>query len=472
MKKYTLGSLLAVLLLSLTTQSCDTSSDYPTNDTSKDCAVTAVTLGTLLRTVNTKSATTGNDTTYTVNVNGALYPMYIDQVNNRIYNADSLPMHTNTDRVVFDTFTASGTVSIQSLTTGKDTLLVKTDSTDFRQMRLVKVYSADGSMQRTYQMEVNVHQEEADSFNWTCMAADAAQPVARLTDCRLVSEGQTLYLFGRQADGTTVRCTASTADGRFAAPTPSTTHDGSALAVRSIQRFGGAFWALAGEHLVSSVEGTGTWEAVNDNVALRSLVGCSADSLYALSTEGRFICSADGVNWTEQAMDDAASLPAAHTAAAYAPSHTDTDISTLLWAGHDANGAMSVWKHDIDRHGTAPHTFPWINLPQTEELHTYGCPQLSQPSLLPYDGGVVLIGMKADGTLSPIYHSADIGRTWKSGTFTLPTSLQQPTGVAATVDDAHHIWIVCEGTGEVWRGRLNRLAWADEGKVILKARRK
>ena len=32
-----------------------------------------------------------------------------------------------------------------------------------------------------------------------------------------------------------------------------------------------------------------------------------------------------------------------------------------------------------------------------------------------------------------------------------------------TVDDDNYIWIICGGTGKTWRGRLNRLGWADKG---------
>ena len=28
-------------------------------------------------------------------------------------------------------------------------------------------------------------------------------------------------------------------------------------------------------------------------------------------------------------------------------------------------------------------------------------------------------------------------------------------------DDDNFIWVVCGGTGQVWRGRLNRMGWTD-----------
>ena len=93
MKKYNIQCLVAIILASLTMTACDPSSDAEYIP-SRDCLITSVTMGTLKRTLHTKGSQ-GQDSTYTVSVNGALYPIYIDQVENRIYNADSLPVGTN-----------------------------------------------------------------------------------------------------------------------------------------------------------------------------------------------------------------------------------------------------------------------------------------------------------------------------------------------------------------------------------------
>ena len=468
MKRITIWALAAGLLAGTALTSCDTSSDT-TDTTTNDCAVTAVTLGTLKRTVETKSASTGNDTTFTVNVSGSLYPMSIDQLNNRIYNADSLPTGTNADRTVFSTFTASGTVAIRSLSDGKDTLFVQTDSTDCRTPRTLRVYSADGTMQREYTLEVRVHKEEADSFVWSRLQADAASPTASYTASRLLCSGTTLCLFGTKADGTSSLSRASVADGAFGDEATITSANGEAIDVRSIQLMGGTFWAMAGERLVASATGTGVWNDVNTGVAIASLIGATADSLYAVTADSRIVASADGVNWSAQTAGTDGTLPASHMASAAGTSHTDAGITTIVWLGRDAQGNTSVWKHDIDSH--ADHTFPWVNIPQTEELRGYGCPALSQPALVAYDGGVVLLGITDGAQASPLYASADLGRTWKSTTYRSP-SIAAPASIAATVDGTQHIWVVCGGTGEVGRGRINRLGWTDDPKTILKTHRR
>ena len=35
-----------------------------------------------------------------------------------------------------------------------------------------------------------------------------------------------------------------------------------------------------------------------------------------------------------------------------------------------------------------------------------------------------------------------------------------------TVDENQYLWIVCGGSGQVWRGRLSQLGWATQQKVF------
>ena len=87
----------------------------------------------------------------------------------------------------------------------------------------------------------------------------------------------------------------------------------------------------------------------------------------------------------------------------------------------------------------------------------------------PMNDVLVAIGGRGLGTshakaYSQIYVSQDNGLTWsEDGRFYLPAGFNG-TGEAAAmaVDNKGFIWIICGGTGEVWRGRLNRMGWADQ----------
>ncbi len=460
MKKISTRIFLLALAACLSLAACDTTSTSDTTSSS-DCAITGVTLGTLLRTINSVSPTTGADTTYTVNVTGSLYPMYIDQLNNRIYNVDSLPVGTQVDKVVFSSLTSSGTLAIQSLYTGNDTIFSATDSTDFRKMRVVRVYSSDGQLSRLYDMEVNIHNEEGDSLVWKQTAAAPASTLAAFTKSRLLSMGTTLYAFGEKADGTVSLVTGSGESGQFSAGTDLAPIDGAALNVRSVQLLGTTFYALAGNALVRSADGT-VWEKTGtENLA--ALAGTSADSLYALTAEGRMVATADGAAWTAQ-QADAGEWPLGDYSSALCPTHTNKSISSLIFAGYCPQQQPCVWKHDIDAQGI--YTFAWNYLPQTEELNEVAFPIVADPSLISYDDGLVLVGRSAEGK-AVLYRNSDIGRTWVSGEYTAP-AMAAATSLSATVDANYFIWIICGGTGEVWRGRINRLAWKDENKLIFK----
>ena len=467
MKKIHILPLVLGMLMTWSTTSCS-SSDNPSDVVAtKDCAITAVTLGTLHRRVDTKSVNTGNDTTYYVNVTGSLYPMYIDQVNNRIYNADSLPLNTQVDKVVFSTLRGSGSITIQSLSTGRDTLFVSTDSTDFSRLRQVKVYSSDGTLTRTYDFEVNVHKEEADSFVWKQMTAGTGSLVASFVENRLLCEGRVLYVFGKTAQGTYALAKASSADAQFDTWNNLVLPAGTNFDVSSVRRFASAFYALGNGCLLYSADGI-TWTKVGEKHDLQALAAASADSLYAIAAGGQVVSTADGTDWTAQQMDTDGQAPTSNVASTICPSHTDSHISTMLMLGDEAEGT-AVWKHDIDSQSN--YIFPWIYLPQTEELRGQGCPTLKHPSLMEYDGGAMLIGLTSTGEASSFYQSADLGRTWKVAPYTMP-SISTPACISAAVDAEHNVWVVCGGTGEVWRGRLNRLAWENNKQVILKNRRK
>ena len=57
--------------------------------------------------------------------------------------------------------------------------------------------------------------------------------------------------------------------------------------------------------------------------------------------------------------------------------------------------------------------------------------------------------------------SKDGGINWrKSSLYTFPTGFNSTAVFGATVDNQQNIWMVCGGSGQVWRGRLNRLGWA------------
>ena len=78
---------------------------------------------------------------------------------------------------------------------------------------------------------------------------------------------------------------------------------------------------------------------------------------------------------------------------------------------------------------------------------------------------VALGGPSVDGTykaLEELYVSPDNGITWKKDpVYTLPESIANSSAAfTASTDDDNHIWLIVGG--EVWKGRLNRLGFAQQ----------
>lgn len=455
MNKITIGALLATFFAAFAFTACDTSSDVTETETSRDCLITSVTLGTLVRDVHTKSASTGKDTTITYNVTGGAFLMYIDQLKDSIYNPDPLPVGTRVNKLVFASngIVGSGKLMIESLTTHQDTLFIPTDSTDFSVPRKVTVYSVDGSIKRSYKFNINVYKEYPDSMVWNTVTESPLNAVASFVKNRTLSANGMLYVFGENADGTTHVVATTTEAPNFDESSRVQAANGEKMDVRSIQYLKGNFYALAGGHVVKSAQAAGTWHNTEATQTFTAMVGTSTDSLFAISG-GQIWASADGANWKRCTLDTEGALPTQNITASNIAARNNKNNEVMIMVGQDAKNKVSVWKHDINLKGD--FSYPWILLPQTDELKGYTCPQLKDASLFAYNGNTVLAGISADGSVAPFYVSEDNGRTWKTSLLYNPTP-QGATSLSVTVDANHFVWMVCGGTGKVLKGRLNRL---------------
>lgn len=433
--------------LTWTLAGCGDDDELVAQETAADCIVTTATMGTLNRTIHTLDRN-GNDSTYQVTVQGSLYPLSIDNVNGRIFNADSLPVGTNVKRVAFSNFTTAGISTIRSLTSGLDSTFTYTDSTDFSTLRHISIYARNGQGKRTYAVDIRLHKEEPDSFRWTRTgAADPA--LAALARPRLLIDGDRLLAFGSIEGGPAVLAADRNAHGTWTRTDLAAT----GLETGTVTRMNGRFYALAGRQLLTSADGIG-WEPAETAFRPEALVAAGSDRLHALA-DGKLYASTDGTNWTEEEADEPEELPDDGFAACHLPASLDPQLEYVLLVGRRAGKAV-VWRLTTDLTGT--ERFPWTFLP-AEEDNPYPCPALEDASLVAYDGMAVLVGTQADGT-GVLLASRDLGRTWKTGLVGAPPS--QGDGVrAAATDDEQFLWVITGGTGEVWKGRYNRLGWAD-----------
>lgn len=452
MKKYSILALIVAVLTSMAFTACDTSSSTSDTELSRDCVITSATLGNLKREVKVKT-TTGVDTTYIYTVTGGAYSLYIDQINYKIYNPEYLPQGTRVDKLVFaeNGLVNTGTLSIKSLSTGNDTIFTPTDSTDFSVPREVTVHANDGVSKRTYTIDIRVYKENPDSLVWTQVANNPLSDIASFVESKALSVGGLLYVFGQRADGTTQVVQTETANAHFdsAINIAGLSH----FNVRSVQYFNEQFYALANGQLITSSTGTNDWTTVNTPQHFDALAAVVADSIYGI-VGSKMYASADGQTWRLSNIDTEGHLPTQDMAFTTLSSRADKNGYMAIIVGSEADG-MAVWKRDFD--ATGSFSYPWMYIPQTEELGEYACPMLSNVNLFTYDGSTILAGTATDGTMAPFYTSQDNGRTWKANELSHPT-LTGVNALAVTVDRDQYIWIVCSGTGIVYKGRINRFA--------------
>lgn len=417
--------------------------------TSGRCAVTAVALGGMHVRVNTVTPA-GNDTSYLTTLSGNYTPMQIDQRGLRIYNRDSLPMGTIVSSVAFSRFTADGVLALRTLA-GIDTLFSTSDSIDCSQPRTFVVYATDGTSKKEYTLTLNVHQQEGNEFTWGRTASALPDLVSLVKPKAVALAGGVLGVYGLQS-GVPVFLKATTSEADEWT-TVSLTGDVVGFEPRSVVGMGGRLYANGDAGLITSADGL-AWSAVPDGLPV---VAVSTDSLFAIQGDA-FFSSADGSNWVRNAHDADGVLPTSDYAAVCTPSTMYEAYEDLLLTGvHEEK--VVVWKRNLDR--LNHNTYPWTYYTPTEE-NTLTLPLMTSTTLVPYDDKVLAFGLSATGELES-YISSDGGRTWKdeASGYTFPV-VSDPTDISAVSDAEGFLWVVCSGSGEVWRGRLNRMSWSED----------
>ena len=425
MKKHPLSfllTLLATLTMSLQLTSCLSDDTTAPTASDRDCLVSNVVLGTLNREMHTLSSA-GEDSTYIITVKGSMYPMAIDQVKNEIWNVDSLPVGTDITKVTFAIFNVPGPCLIDKHHEEGDTIFAIADSTDFTRERTITVYSSDAVYSRKYTLQLRVHKEEADSLVWH-HEAEKVNALKEAQECHPFFVENTLYIYYRTTDGST--------------------------------------------KAVVSDNGKDGWTDLNADAQAAFIFAAAGDSLYALSADyRRIVASANGTEWKESYVDLPDSLPQKNVAAVLCASRLSENAQSLLLTGlapmkgknDETIWASRIWKRDLDNSGI--YSTPWMLLPQTTELGDYAFPNLNSPTMISYDHAAHLLGIDGEGNLTPCYSSADNGRTWSPGNLRFPVQ-SGVRAVSMTVDADQYVWIFCAGSGDVWRGRINRLGWKEE----------
>lgn len=409
----------------------------------------------------------GEDSLVISKESGSDYKFYIDNIEGKIYNPDSLPYGTDPEHILVSISTKNGGY-VRVKPTDSDnledyTFYQSTDSMDFSEPRVMRVYSQSGANVRQYTVQVNIHQEVGDTLLWHDAAAETA--FKGFTAMRGTVCGDKTFVFG--TDGTTTKIYAIDRKNGEAWSEMGATFGADAYA--NVVVMNDRMYLIDGSSLCSSSSGN-TWAYTTPANLPAKLVGASSTKLYGISADGMMMASDDyGSTWTTEELDeDASLLPNTGINYTCQAMGSNSDMERVMIVGYNTAGNMATaWTKIVDNSGLNVKDYPWTFVDSAGDTK-YALPVLGNLSVFSYDGNAVAFGAKENKTPNKILVSRDGGITWKADKeYYFPKEFIGTGAFTATADADNVIWLVDGKTGKVWKGRINRLGWKEDNKVFL-----
>ena len=459
--------LLATVLLMASCLESD--NDYTYTD---DCAISSFSVTTAKQNTFVKTSDGLRDSLVVKELTLSNYKFYIDQLNGKVYNPDSLPCGVDAKKLLCSVSnSSSGLVVIKKVKSDSLDYFSSTDSLDFSVDREVQVISNSGLSVKKYTIHVNVHKEQADSFAWH--ATPICAELKNLQGIKTAAVNGKLLLLGTDGNNTLVYANNGT---QWTKCETNLGHNLTADAYKSLVTKDDYAYISDGGNIVRTNDGK-TWDIMGEATDVTRLVAASRYSLYGYATDGRLMTSKDnGATWTVAEIDDELSLmPYGETtyASVEIEGYAKTD-RVMLFGTRDAatypnDKYLTIWGK-IDEAAENSENQPWAYYGVSAD-NNHAAPLLSGISAVAYDGGVYMMGQE-EGKAPKFYKSLDNGITWREDTATvmLPTNFNENATnaitakgtYALTVDKNKSLWLVNASNGMTWRGRINRLGWAKE----------
>ena len=447
----------------------ESDNDYTYTD---DCAISSFSVTTAKQNTFVKTSDGLRDSLVVKELTLSNYKFYIDQINGKIYNPDSLPCGVDAKKLLCSVSNSSaGLVVIKKEKSDSRDYFSSTDSLDFSVDREVQVVSNSGLSVKKYTVHVNVHKEQADSFAWH--ATPICAELKNLQGIKTAAVNGKLLLLGTDGNNTLVYANNGT---QWTKCETNLGHNLAADAYKSLVTKDDYAYISDGGNIVRTNDGK-TWNIMGEATDVTRLVAASRYSLYGYATDGRLMTSKDnGATWTVAEIDDELSLmPYGETtyASVEIEGYAKTD-RVMLFGTRDAatypnDKYLTIWGK-IDEAAENSENQPWAYYGVSAD-NNHAAPLLSGISAVAYDGGVYMMGQE-EGKAPKFYKSLDNGITWREDTATvmLPTNFNENATnaitakgtYALTVDKNKSLWLVNASNGMTWRGRINRLGWAKE----------
>ena len=399
-----------------------------------DTAITGLTLGTL----------TYVDSADTINASGC--KLQIDQYSGTITNApDSLPVGTNLKEIKFaSVYALNGNVNNvywKSAVSDSITPFSMKDTLDFSQPRELYVFSSSGNFVKKYTVTIVAHKEIADTLIWNKFDID--NDIKNYTSVKTGICNNSLVVLGKTASGSELK----------------TFVDGSLKKARSFSANatmttdGNTIYVTDGGVIYSSSDAK-SWNTVSADV--KSVLGVCGKEMFAMSSANKLMMSLDnGASWKNEDIDDDAKyVPSSDINFVSTATTSNTDVKRAFVIGNSSANSKKaeVWSKIVEENTEKDQSWMYQKF---NSSNNYYLPKRSNLSVTAYDNNMLAIGGECD----KLYYSIDCGICWKENDkLILPKEFSASTASIA-VDDDYFIWIVCTGSGQVWKGRINKMGW-------------
>lgn len=394
----------------------------------------------------------GHDTLVYIREGGVMYPMTIDQVNNRIFNVDSMAYGSDLSRVTSSVY-GTGTVGYKYADEPETTYLwSSSDSIDFTRKLQFVIKSTDESYTRTYDVQVNICKVFPDSLLWSAPDTTGFPALSGIT---AVVRNDSIFCFGTDTAGVPVVSSRSIAGGSWNGATVL-----SGLTVNGwnhrVTVCNGDFYTVESGSLYGSSDAV-NWSSVKSGI--KSIIVSPEDygELWAMSQDSNIVKTSDMTEWTTvQSIPEG--FPDSVAVMFSYPLATNASIKRSVLAGlADDSVYASVWTIL-----SGDTLWTEVDAPANMDLRLKANGSLA---LIKYDGSLFSLGKGLDG----FRQSSDNGITWYwcdsyaedysswNRYMQLPSALKgYESGFTVVTDSKGYIWIMTDN-GQAWRGAINRL---------------
>lgn len=455
MKKYLAGLLVFGCAMF---SSCMNDDDEVT--LSNECYIVNFSLKSIKQVLHTKGSD-GQDSTYTITIDGSYFPMTIDHRNLLIENRDSLPYNSTISNLQA-TVSYSGAMLSYRPTDAKEDSLWKAyetdDSINFSKPLHFSVTAIDGKSFRIYTVKLNVHQQEGDSLYWNCSDSVVAG-LEKMTQVKTAAIDGKLLVLGQTENGMNALMRDGLGmSGNWSQHNTSLPADADLTTLRTKRNT--LYLTSKSGQMFTSKDGL-QWDALGlpqEGMILAAVT----DQFYYATMNGKLYRSADAVQWHEETLDeDPSYLPGCLIQSVHYTQNNGNKRLFLAGASETGNTMGHAWSK-MWRSDTVEGDVIWMHFNRSAD-NAYHFPLLENQTTFAYDGRLMTFGGKRidkeGSAMDCLYISNDNGITWKPDLeLHLPFELRGTEGpTAATVDANHYIWIIANN--QVWRGRLNRLGF-------------